>query len=89
MITNPKVGQRVRFIDTSVGYSHSHLIGQLATITRILAAPHRAASLMLHLEFDNYPRDGGNWWDHRVEPAELSSEEQDQKNRQAHADKYL
>jgi hypothetical protein len=77
MITNPKVGRRVRMINPiDLNYR-----GREGVITRV-------SSFFVDVRFDNETHSRGGFYHSRFEYV-LTAEELDQQNRQKHADKYL
>lgn len=87
MISNPQVGQRVRCIsiDPYNGLDR-RLLNQIGTI---IAINYRTLTISsMSVQFDNSPPLWYCYLEH-LEPLELTPEEQDQKQRQAYADKYL
>lgn len=82
MLSNPQIGQRVRCVSVYPynGLGH-HLVNKIGTIIHV-------SSLNISVQFDS---EACLWYcypEHLGSP-ELTPEEQDQKNRAAHADKYL
>ena len=82
MLSNPQIGQRVRCVSLYpyIGLPH-HLFKQIGTIMYINTSS-------IAVQFDGEVFLWNCYLEHLGSP-ELTPEEQDQKNRAMHADKYL